>query len=242
MTIVLYDTPSKFPEKAWNFSAWKTRLTLNFKGIPYTTHWVEFPDIEPLYKKLGIPPSKNKPDGSPFYTIPSIYDPSTGVYISDSVVIADYLDKTYPDKPRLIPEGTLDVQSSFSDTVFHHLQPVFSVIGPSLIPKLNTPSADHMLARSSGQSQGPKPDTDVQWKAFEDGLNQMDAWYLRDGGKGPYLLGDIPSWGDIVMASVLTFLRIVVREDSKEWKDITSWNDGRWKSRSEIYRAWETSV
>ncbi|PPQ79766.1 hypothetical protein CVT25_003319 [Psilocybe cyanescens] len=239
MPIVLYDIPSALPEKAWNFNVWKTRISLNFKGIPYTTQWIEFPDIEPLFKKLGIPPSRNKADGSPFYTIPAIHDPSTGVYITDSILIAEYLDKTYPEKPLIIPHGTLGVQSAFNDGVSYHLKSILAVSVPSLITKLNPPSANHMLIWR-GSHEGPKVEVTEQWKAFENGLSQVDVWYSRNGGKGPFFLGDIPSWADIVMASFLAYTRRTLREESKEWQEIISWNGGRWKSRSDIYRAWET--
>ncbi|KAH9480875.1 Glutathione S-transferase-like protein ustS [Psilocybe cubensis] len=242
MTIVLYDVPSTFPGRAWNFNAWKTRLSLNFKRIPYTTQWVEFPDIEPLYKKLGIPPSKNKADGTPFYTIPAIHDPSTGAYITDSILIAEYLDKTYPDSPRIIPDGTLGVQSAFNDGVFYNLKTLIPVVFPVFITKLSPRSADYMLATlGRGLLDGPGSDAFEQWNTLLFGLQQVDGWFLRNGGKGLYLLGNVPSWADIVVASLFLCLRLTFGENSTQWKQLMAINDGRWKGRIDVYRAWENS-
>jgi len=88
--------------------------TLNLKGIPYKTEWVEYPDIEPICKKLGIAPTYKNADGSDRYTIPAIHDPSTGVYISDSVLIAEYLDKTYPYTPQVFPHHTHALHAAFT--------------------------------------------------------------------------------------------------------------------------------
>ena len=72
--IVLYDLPSKGEPHCFSFNAWKGRLfaehcivcydnadklsidqarsVLNYKKIPYTTEWVEYPDLEPTLKAL----------------------------------------------------------------------------------------------------------------------------------------------------------------------------------------------
>lgn len=74
-------------------------LSLQLKGIPFKTEWVEYPDIEPLCKRIGALPTSKKTDGRDHYTLPTIFDPSTGRAISDSLPIALYLDQTYPDSP-----------------------------------------------------------------------------------------------------------------------------------------------
>lgn len=49
---VLYDLPNPGRNSCWSVNTWKTRAALNFKGIPYKTEWVEFPDIAPLLQSL----------------------------------------------------------------------------------------------------------------------------------------------------------------------------------------------
>src|SRR6266446_9283461 len=76
---------------------------------------LEFPDIESLFKKMGIPPTSKEEDGSDRYTVPAIHDPSTGASIADSVLIAEYLEKTYPDTPKVFPNNTPALQVAFVD-------------------------------------------------------------------------------------------------------------------------------
>ncbi|RAL65694.1 hypothetical protein DID88_005362 [Monilinia fructigena] len=68
------------------------RLLLNYKEIPYKTIWIEYPDITPTFKSLGITPN---PTGIP-YTIPTIRLPDS-TYHQDSYSIASTLDASYPD-------------------------------------------------------------------------------------------------------------------------------------------------
>lgn len=51
--------------------------------------------------RIGAKPTTTKPDRSPKYTLPVIYNPSTKLVISDSIVIAKYLEKQYPDMTKL---------------------------------------------------------------------------------------------------------------------------------------------
>lgn len=97
-TIVFYDIAMRPPveENSCAVNPWKTRLALNFKGVPYTTSWVPLPDISKVRSKLKVPPCRKFADGSDFYTLPIIEDPTTGSLVGDSFDIAVYLQKTYP--------------------------------------------------------------------------------------------------------------------------------------------------
>lgn len=90
------------------------RLALNYKQIPYKTVWVEFADVQAVGKRIGATPSTTYPDGTPRYTLPTIYDPNTGRTVSDSVAIAKYLDEQYSEH-RLFPDGTVDAQVEFAN-------------------------------------------------------------------------------------------------------------------------------
>jgi hypothetical protein len=80
---------------------------LNYKGLAYKTEWIEYPDIADLCKKIGAEPTMIRKDGRPYYSLPVIQDPKTGAVISDSARIAEYLDETYPDTPKVFPAGAL---------------------------------------------------------------------------------------------------------------------------------------
>jgi len=71
-------------------------MALNYKRIPFTTEWTEYPDIASKFKTLGMAPN---PQGG--YTCPAISDSSTSppTLIMDSAAIATYLDTTYLSRP-----------------------------------------------------------------------------------------------------------------------------------------------
>jgi len=267
MTITFYDIPSNNPDSPWSPNTFKTRqeleslrihvyillthnfpprYTLNFKGIPYKTEWVEYPDIEPLCKKLGISPTSKKADGSDHYTLPAIHDPSTGTYISDSILIAEYLEKTYPDTPQVFLHHTIALQAAFTAAFGNNLSSLRSFIIPATYTKLN-PRSQEYFRRTREKSFGkameniaPKGEAAIaEWAQFRDGLGKVDAWYAKNGGKGPFLLGETPSWGDIAVASYILWLRVVWGKDSQQWKDISSWHNGRWATIIEALKKYE---
>ncbi|KAF9479948.1 hypothetical protein BDN70DRAFT_878247 [Pholiota conissans] len=247
MTIIFYDIPSSVKENAWSPNTWKVRYALNFKGIPYKTEWIEYPDIEAFCKKLGIAHTSLKADGRPHYTLPAIHDPRTGVYLSDSLLIAEYLEKTYPDAPSLFPHNTLGLQWPFNDLYGNNLAALWSFSLPASCFKLNPPSAAYFRETREAtfgktmEDLIPKGEEGVkEWAKYKEGLGKVDAWYAKTSG--PFLMGDTVSWADFVVAAYIVWLRIIWGEDSKEWKDITSWHDGRWKGLIENLKKYETVV
>ncbi|KAM0268522.1 hypothetical protein ACHAQH_009974 [Verticillium albo-atrum] len=91
---------------------WKTRFALNFKSLPHTVTWVPLPDIVNLRTTLKVAPTRKFADGTDFFTLPIIEDPSTGATIGDSLDIAVYLQQTYPSSGAgdLFPEQKLDYE------------------------------------------------------------------------------------------------------------------------------------
>ncbi|KDR83248.1 hypothetical protein GALMADRAFT_89092 [Galerina marginata CBS 339.88] len=247
MTIIFYDIPSALPRNAWSPNTFKARYALNFKGIPYKTEWVEYPDIEPVAKKLGIPPTTKKLDGSPHYTLPAIYDPSTKTYVSDSRLIVEYLEKEYPDTPSLFPHNTVGLQLAFSHAFGPCLDALWEFILPVQCLKLNPRSAEY-FRRTREADFGktleeviPKGDQAViQWAKYKDGMGKVDAWYTQNGGKGPFLMGETLSWADVVVVSWTIWVRIIFGEDSQQWKDLSSWHGGRWNTLVENLEKYET--
>jgi glutathione S-transferase len=92
------------------------RIILNYKRIPFTTVWIEYADVGNTVAALGAPPSAHYPDGSPRYTVPTIYDPNTGRLVTDSVEIAKYLDEQYPER-LVFPNGMADQQAAFAQSI-----------------------------------------------------------------------------------------------------------------------------
>ncbi|KAF8507359.1 hypothetical protein JB92DRAFT_2961196, partial [Gautieria morchelliformis] len=126
--ITLYDVPSDFSGKAWSPNG-SEQYALNYKGVPYKTVWIEYPEIEPTMRSIGAAPTKKNPDGSPWYTILVIVDSSRTAtsggptVVSDSFHIAEYLDETYstPSTGPLFPPGTKALQQLFYDHFFKYV-------------------------------------------------------------------------------------------------------------------------
>lgn len=211
------------------------RYSLNIKGLPFTTEFVEYPDIEPFCKKLGIKPTTKKEDGRDYYTLPAIYDPSTGVYVADSFPIAQYLDKTYPDTPLIFPRNTVGLHRAFTLSFSQNIEPLWDFIIPYTCFMLN-PSSSEYFRRTREASFGktmedliPKGDeATAHWAKLREGFSKIAYLYAFTDDLGPFMMGNEISWDDLLLCSFFSWMKIVWGEDDKKWKDITEWDDGRW--------------
>jgi glutathione S-transferase len=123
--LIFYDISSPIEPRSYAPNPSKARFALGFKGVPFKTTWVDILDIPDVRKGLGCPPTRKFDDGSDFYTLPMLQDPSAGnKVVGDSFDIANYLDDAYPDSGagRLFPEDStrtgLDYESPAKDTPF----------------------------------------------------------------------------------------------------------------------------
>ncbi|KDQ50490.1 hypothetical protein JAAARDRAFT_141856 [Jaapia argillacea MUCL 33604] len=197
LPITLFDIPAaKVKGGAWSPNTWKTRYALGFKGLPFKTVWLEYPDIEAALKQVGAKPTTNKPDGTPLYTLPVIHDPNTKQVICDSFAIAEYLDATYPNGPLLFPKGTKALQASFESALTSTaLSPLFPLLLPASGYVLNPSSAVYF--RQTRESwYGKKleefcPDAEkaAQWKKVEEGFSAVTSWVKLNGG-GAFVIAD----------------------------------------------------
>ncbi|KAJ6541731.1 hypothetical protein B0H19DRAFT_958701 [Mycena capillaripes] len=227
--ITLYDIASKHPRQAWSPNTAKARYALNFKGIPHKTVWLEYLEIEPLLKKLGAKPTS---ETSPQYTLPVIYDPSTDTVVSDSIEIAQYLDATYPDSPRLIPEGTVALHYAFTEVHAATLPPFLTYALPASLPFLNPASQEYFRQTREELFGGQRLEDvtptgeahAVMWNELKDALGQIDSWIRKGGAK--YFMGDTICYADITVAGYLRWGKLVLGKD--KWEDIMTWHDGRW--------------
>lgn len=221
---------------------------MNYKGIPYTTVWVDYPDIASLLKKIGAAPTDKGPDGSPQYTLPVIYDPNTKTTISESAVIARYLDKTYPDKPTLIPPQADALHAAFNAVFTAVLVPdLLQIMLPASHAQLRAKSATYF--RSTREAKfGAKLEEfapvgsekrERHWKGIEQALSTFTQWLGADGQEKLFFMGDRLSYADITVAGFLVWIKILLGEDSKEWKDVLKWNDGRWARFMEAFKKYE---
>jgi len=183
------------------------------------------------------------------YTLPAIHDPSTGAYISDSFAIAQYLEKTYPDTPSVFPNGTISLQRAFEASVGQCISPVYNFILPAVPFRLN-PVSEEYFRRTRAVWFGKKLEDILptgearteEWGKLQKGLDKIHSYLALSDEKGPFFLGDTISWSDLYVFSYLYWFKVVWGEDSKEWKDVASWNGGRWEAHLNALKKYQTVV
>ncbi|VDB86227.1 unnamed protein product [Peniophora sp. CBMAI 1063] len=219
-SIILYDFPRKGPqnmsdsEQSWSGNTLKTRYALNIKRLPYRTEWVRLSGVEAKMKPLGLKPSQ--PGPMP-YTLPTIMDTSTGQVINDSFAIAQYLDKTYPDTPMLIPPGTAALQRAFVDKVVTQLlYEAVPVLMRPVYTKGCLDDADAAHYRRTREAwYGGKPLEEIMkmgdkglektCEAFRKGLDDIER-YAKEAGGGDHFVGEEGPWfADTAVAAALMF-------------------------------------
>ncbi|EMD37292.1 hypothetical protein CERSUDRAFT_73205 [Gelatoporia subvermispora B] len=242
--IHFYDIPRNRDEddKAWSPNTWKTRLTLNYKGLPYKTIWVEYPDIESVCKEIGAESTGFGllKEGKPYYSLPVIHDPNTGTTISDSIRIARYLDKTYPDTPTVIPAELEAFHAVFEDAFFQTIcMPLLPVMMPFGCPQLN-PRSEAYFRETREEKFGPMlggklenwapagPVRDNRWKAVQAAFTKMAGWLSADGQERLFFKGKKLCYTDILVAAWLMAMKRVFGSDHPEWLQVEKWDGGRW--------------
>lgn len=176
-----YVTPQSAPSSPSGLT-WSARLILNYKKLPYRTHWLEFPDIAPHLKSLGIPPNAQ---GKP-YTVPTIHFPSTDAhpvdeYIMDSKAIAIALEKAYPDPPLHLDAPQLAKAEELRGQAIGALMGPFAGKGLAL---LNERSKEYMAtANLAGFAHGEEA-----WDGATPVLEAIGALLKEKGG--PFVLGE----------------------------------------------------
>lgn len=203
------------------------------------TIWLEYPEIEVMYHKLGIETALKKYNGNPYYCVPLIFDPNTKTLLQDSVPILKYLDKAYPDKTPLYPKGTHAFQEVFADF------PLLFIIMPTLVYKWWASLSDaskpffQLTREDEFHNKLENVSTEQDWKNTEEAFAKFDLYLKANGeGKDELFLGDQICAVDIQLASVLMWAQIIFGEDSAEWKRICGWNGGKWKRVLERFSQW----
>ncbi|TFK28909.1 hypothetical protein FA15DRAFT_664542 [Coprinopsis marcescibilis] len=246
--ITFYDFICPPPQATKSGNTWKTRLSLNYKGLPYKTEIIEYAEIAQLYKKNGIPPAIVFPNGYAHHTLPVIKDDITGhdVFVVDSLEIAKYLDKTYPDSPRLIPDvedvdaQIQEFQNQLNGAVIAALPVMFKASVPHIsensqafykaarVRDLNFIFPDKPIS-SLDDLQFTPEEIHATWASLEQGFDGLSE---RFGGKNTFrwALGDHITYADLILAGLLLCVKAVHGEDSPQWQGFMTWSDGKWKT------------
>ncbi|KAJ7779806.1 hypothetical protein B0H16DRAFT_1499905 [Mycena metata] len=228
--ILFYDIASGPPVTTYAPNPWKTRYALNFKAVHYKTEWVAHPEVSSVRKKLGCPPVRWNPDGTPFYTLPIIHDPSTGKLVGDSFEIAQYLDAEYPNGPRLIPPSTTALHKAFNTHVDRIFIDGIAILCNHGLP-YNPETAEQSkaeLVRLAGVSSWD--DLTLRGAArtkklaeFKEALGALASFYVDENA--PFLEGTSVSYADMIIGGRLQLLKASLAE----WKEVRTWQNSRWE-------------
>ncbi|KAG1727798.1 hypothetical protein EDB19DRAFT_1914033 [Suillus lakei] len=221
LPLVLYDILSELPGNNWSPNPAKPRFILSYKNLPFVTLWVEYSDISIAMKSIGAKPNKRR-DGSEVHTVPVLSDPNTGALITDSLEIASYLEKTYPEKP-IFPNNSESLICAFDSAYMSLIIPAIRTTFLRTTEILSPASAE-FLAHSVNVPLPWDARRDEGWELLENGYSTAYEWYQKSDGK--WIMGDTFSYADIIVACWLLMYKRLLKED--EWARISSWNGGKW--------------
>ncbi|KAL8924235.1 MAG: hypothetical protein Q9208_004199 [Pyrenodesmia sp. 3 TL-2023] len=183
------------------------RLILNYKNLPYTTHWLEYPQIAPHLSSLGIPPNPSSSGIASAYSVPTIRLPD-GTYIMDSKRIAAALEERYPDPPLHIDAPQV---AQIEGLLPKMLGPMRGITMPK-IPRalLNQESAaffNETRAQRFGMSLEQlerEKGGEAQWEEAGPVIREIGEM-LRENDGGPFVRGKEVSYADFYLVGLLVF-------------------------------------
>ncbi|KAI9838844.1 MAG: hypothetical protein M1819_004050 [Sarea resinae] len=201
--ITLYDLGSK-QGQSWSGNVWRTRLLLNYKQLPYQTHFLEYPDLRPFLSSKGIPPGG---EGTSAYTVPTLQIGDR--YIMDSAAIATEVERLYPTPalPLETPAGT-KLRSKLS-AVSSAIDPIIKPQVPKTI--LNEASQEYFYSTRRERHGMPLEQLEAEhggsaaWEKVDEACRDL-AQTLRENG-GPFVEGKEPVYADFVTVAFLEFAK-----------------------------------
>lgn len=263
--ITFYDIASSLPLRTFSPNPWKTRYALNFKGLVYKTQWVDMPNITAVREKLGVPANRTLPDGTPYHTLPVIHDHGSGGIIGDSFEIALYLDRAYPEGPRLFRPLTTGLTAAFNaqvDGIFTKYTILCSQM--PFDPRVEDEIKAIFAKRAGDMAVDLQLSPEQREKtlvAFEAVLGELSKayshtggttdYFWRDGGtekaqsqrpppghneSGPFLDGDEPVYADFIIGAWLGMYEASMPRG--EWERLRSWQGGLWGRVFDALRQW----
>ncbi|KAI7857628.1 hypothetical protein BDC45DRAFT_500269 [Circinella umbellata] len=221
--IILYDVELTTPNEIWSPNTCKTRFALNYKGIPYKTVWLKFPEIG---KKI---PEITKNEAC--HTVPIIIDVRNGnKVVHESWKIANYLEEAYPDTPSLF-HGNIGAHFFIHEYCTRRLLPKIFKLS---VLKVAEKAGEHQQWFIQTREKAFKTSLDkfvgdqsIHAKAITENL-VAPGRVLKHY---PYLTGTQVGWADICLASYITFLRVMrpdqfqalIVNDKKAGTDFVEW-------------------
>ena len=232
------------------------RFALQYKGIPFSTEWIEFPDIEPKLKAYGVPPNDPSLAAMP-YTLPAlaIYEANPDgkeelkEVIMESSRIAAFLDDRYQSR-KLIrgSPASQEAQREFikmiNTILYPSLLPLFAL---SVVAHLSSQSAKYYRSKREARFGCKLEDlvasTEIigkQWAAMDAAFDRLAAFLDESAAEGEAVLevaetdnigGQTtktePTYAALILAA--TFVAIEEVAVPGTWERIRMRNGGRWR-------------
>jgi len=246
--ITLYDIPRILrPDEdpsaiAWSPNAWKTRLALAIKGLPFKTEWVDWSAIPATMQALGVAPNAGKVK----YTVPTIVDPATQRAITESFAIATYLDTQYPGRPLLVAPHTRALQLVFIERV---ADPLMDAVSPVINGEefALCPDADKAYFRETWEGRTGKTLEELalageaRATALKDlalRLDDVERYIAHNGENAVFVFGDTPSHADTSLVAIFLWAIRLGGEEHEFVKLIRTANGGRWARYLDVFSKW----
>ncbi|KAJ5267663.1 glutathione s-transferase [Penicillium angulare] len=211
-TIKLYDLARVTKSGgSWSYNVWKTRLALNYKGISYTTIWVDHSTIKSTLEAIGVTPNTS---GKGFeYTVPTVKLQDDSI-ITESAKIASKLEDIQP-SPSLRLDTNLQAEAdSVVRMVYAPLLPIYmphvarEVIDKSTVPAF-AKSRHARFGMSLEEMEGLIGEEQA-WEATKPGFEAMKKLLReRKEDEGPFIHGSQLCYADFVLVAVFEALRRV---------------------------------
>jgi len=191
-------------------------MVLNYKKVGYTTMWIEYPEVAPTFKNVGIEPNKEgMAYTSPTLRFPS-YQGSGPQWVMESRKIAAALEERYPDPPLHLDSPILPKVEAIIPKLTSPLAPINM---PRVPRDILNPRSQEYFERTRAErfgmplSEFEKSDKggEVAWEGAAPHFKEL-ADLLKENG-GPYFMGSIPSYADFVVVSYFQFERRLGEED-----------------------------
>jgi glutathione S-transferase len=68
----------------------------------------------------------------------------------------------------------------------------------------------------------------VEWMKGKATFEKLHGLLEEGRVDGPYVMGTTPCFTDFAIAAAFLWIKYLVGEESEEWKDILTWQNGRW--------------